>query len=91
MCTLRPICFAKWPKLLAASVTEAIGEKSPQNASPPSADAVGAFMTASASVPEFERILNGSVRLATRDGDGTLYAETRRADGNWIHRNYLAK
>jgi hypothetical protein len=87
-----PDLFRKmWPKLLAASVTEAIGEKSPQNASPPSADAVGAFMTASASVPEFERILNGSVRLATRDGDGTLYAETRRADGNWIHRNYLAK
>jgi len=38
-----------------------------------------------------ERAINASVRLATRDGDASLYAETRRADGSWVHRNYLAK
>jgi hypothetical protein len=35
--------------------------------------------------------LNASVRLAIRDSDNSLYAETRRADGSWVHRNYLAK
>ena len=87
-----PDLFRKmWPKLLAASVTEAISEKAARNATPPSADSVGGLMAAAASVPESERVLNGGVRLATRDGDGTLYAETRRADGGWVHRNYLAK
>jgi hypothetical protein len=38
-----------------------------------------------------ERTINASVRLATHDGDASLYAETRRADGSWVHRNYLAK
>jgi hypothetical protein len=38
-----------------------------------------------------ERAINASVRLATRDGDASLYAETRRSDGSWVHRNYLAK
>ena len=80
-----------WPKLLAASVTEAISDKAAQNATPPSAAGVGSFMTAAASVPESERVLSESVRVATRDGDGTLYAETRRPDGGWVHRNYLAK
>jgi hypothetical protein len=87
-----PDLFRKmWPKLLAASVTEAISDKAAQNATPPSAAGVGGFMTAAASVPESERVLSESVRVATRDGDGTLYAETRRPDGGWVHRNYLAK
>ena len=70
-----------WPKLLAAGVTEAIGDKDAPRADPPLAD----------QGPESERVLNNSVRLATRDGDGSLYAETRQADGAWVHRNYLAK
>ena len=87
-----PDLFRKmWPKLLAASVTEAISDKAAQNATPPSAAGVGSFMTAAVSVPESERVLSESVRVATRDGDGTLYAETRRPDGGWVHRNYLAK
>ena len=39
--------------------------------------------------PKSERALNASVRLVTRDGDSSLYAETQRADGGWVHRNYL--
>jgi hypothetical protein len=38
-----------------------------------------------------ERAIDAGVRLVTRDGDVSLYAETRRADGGWVHRNYLAK
>ena len=80
-----------WPKLLAAGVTEAIGDKDASRADPPLADQVAAFMKAVEGAPESERVLNNSMRLATRDGDGSLYAETRQADGAWVHRNYLAK
>jgi hypothetical protein len=31
------------------------------------------------------------MRQETRDAEGTLYNEARAADGNWIHRSYLAK
>ena len=80
-----------WRKLLAANVTEAISEKDAAPAAPPSVKDVDGFLAAAQIAPESERKLNASVRLATRDGDSSLYAETRRADGSWVHRNYLAK
>lgn len=87
-----PELFRKmWPKLLAASVTEAIGHKDAVNADPPSTDQLAAFIKSVESAPESERVLNSNVIVATRDGDTSLYAETRRANGAWVHRNYLAK
>jgi hypothetical protein len=80
-----------WRKLLAANVTEAIGDKDAAGAAPPSIAEVEAFLTVAQSGAEAERAINASVRLATRDNDTTLYAETRRADGGWVHRNYLVK
>jgi hypothetical protein len=80
-----------WRKLLTGNVTEAIGEKKEAGAAPPSLDDVQAFLTAAESAPKSERALNASVRLVTRDGDSSLYAETQRADGGWVHRNYLAR
>jgi hypothetical protein len=72
-------------------VTEAIGHKDAAGAAAPSLDQLAAFIKAVETAPESERTLNSNVRLATRDGDGSLYAETRRANGEWVHRNYLAK
>ena len=80
-----------WSKLLAANVTEALSVKDAAGAAPPSVKDVEAFLVAASSGPQAERAINASVRLATRDGDASLYAETRRADGSWVHRNYLAK
>jgi hypothetical protein len=80
-----------WSKLLAANVTEAISVKEAASAALPSVKDVEAFLLAASSGVKAERAINASVRLATRDGDGSLYAETRRADGSWVHRNYLAK
>ena len=34
---------------------------------------------------------SGKLKLETRDGDKAFYFETRRASGDWVHRNYLAK
>lgn len=80
-----------WRKLLAANVTEAISDKDAASVVPPSVKDVEAFLAAAQTAPESERKMNASVRLATRDGDSSLYAETRRADGSWVHRNFLAK
>jgi ARG and Rhodanese-Phosphatase-superfamily-associated Protein domain len=80
-----------WSKLLAANVTEAISVKEAAGAAPPSVKGIEAFLATASTGVKSERAINASVRLATLDGDASLYAETRRADGSWVHRNYLAK
>ena len=80
-----------WNKLLAANVTEAISVKEVAGTAPPPVKDVEAFLATASTGVKAERAINASVRLATRDGDASLYAETRRADGSWVHRNYLAK
>jgi hypothetical protein len=80
-----------WRKLLIANITEAISEKNGARASPPSLDDVQAFLTAADSAPKSERALNTGVRLATSGGDRYVSMEIKRADGGWVHRNYLAR
>jgi hypothetical protein len=80
-----------WSKLLAANVTEAISVKEAAGTTPPSVKDVEAFLAKASTGVKAERAINASVRLATHDGDASLYAETRRTDGSWVHRNYLAK
>jgi hypothetical protein len=81
-----------WSKLLAANVTEAISVKEAAGAAaPPPVKDVEAFLATASTGVKAERAINASVRLATHDGDASLYAETRRTDGSWVHRNYLAK
>ena len=83
-----------WSKLLAANVTEAISVKEASGAAPappPPVKDVEAFLAKASAGATAERAINASVHLATLDGDASLYAETRRADGSWVHRNYLAK
>ena len=82
-----------WSKLLAANVTEAISVKEASGvaAPPPPVKDVEAFLAKASAGATTERAINASVHLATADGDTSLYAETRRADGSWVHRNYLAK
>jgi hypothetical protein len=80
-----------WRKLLIANITEAISEMNGANASLPSLDDVQAFLTAADSVPPSERALNTDVRLATGGGAGYVSTGIKRADGGWVHRNYLAR
>ena len=85
-----------WGKQLAAVVTEAIGENArrrrsaasrrhrlrrPQPNSWPTAEKGKAY----------ERAVAAGTRQEVRDADKSLYNEARGADGNWIHRSYLAK
>jgi hypothetical protein len=80
-----------WRKLLIANITEAISEKNGAGASPPSPDDVQAFLTATNSGPPSERVVNTSVRLVTGGGDSYVSTGIKRADGSWVHRNYLAR
>ena len=85
-----------WPKLLAASATEAIGEAAK---SPAAAQAVGAapstidveqFLTLAEAGKSEEKPLGPLASQELRNGDKALYIEARRKDGAWVHRNYLA-
>jgi hypothetical protein len=81
-----------WPKLLKASVTEAIGQKNSGVADPvPTNGAALAFLTDAAKGASSETPLPASVRLETRQADNAFYFETRRKDGAFVHRSYLAK
>jgi len=80
-----------WPKLLQASVTEAIGHKNADSDPTPSSDVAMAFLDEAAKGKASEKPLPASVQLEVRDGDKALYFETRRASGAWVHRSYLAK
>ena len=80
-----------WRKLLIANITEAISEKNGARASSPSLDDVQAFLTAADSVPPSERALNTGVLLAIGGGDSYVSTGIKRADGGWVHRNYLAR
>ena len=83
-----------WEKQLAAVVTEAIGEKpgsAPAATPPPPSPAVKDFLAAAEKGKSYERPLAAGMRQEVRDADKSLYNEARSADGNWIHRSYLAK
>jgi hypothetical protein len=80
-----------WRKQLAANVTEAISKKDAAGAAPPPVKDVETLLAAAEAGTKSERAIDANVRLATLVGDAVLYAETRRTDGSWVHRNYLAK
>jgi hypothetical protein len=80
-----------WPKLLQASVTEAIGQKNGDKDATPTGEAALAFLDAAAKGQPSEKTLTKEVRLETRNAEKAFYFETRRASGGWVHRSYLAK
>lgn len=80
-----------WPKLLIASVTEAIGEKDTVAETPPMGEAVTAFLDAAEQGKKNEKDIAGTVQLETRESGAGYYFETRSPAGDWLHRSYLAK
>ena len=80
-----------WPKLLAASVTEAIANRNSAAVTAPSIETVRAFVSAAERGNPTVAKLTQDVRLETRETEQALFFETAWADGRWVHRNYLAK
>jgi hypothetical protein len=79
-----------WPKLLAASATEAIAHRD-AGAAAPSVEAVRAFVGMAEGGKSAITELTRDARLETRETGETLYFATAWADGRWVHRNYLVK
>src|SRR5262249_44775812 len=83
-----------WGKQLAAAVTEAIGEGPgavPTATSPPAPAAATQFLAEAEKGKTYQRPVAAGSLQEIRDADKFLYNEARAADGQWIHRNYLAK
>jgi hypothetical protein len=80
-----------WPKLLAASATEAIARRGAAVGAAPSAEAVRAFVNAAEAGRASVADLTQHARLETRETEQAFYFATVWADGRWVHRNYLAK
>lgn len=80
-----------WPKLLQASITEAIGARNAGGDATPTSGAAMAFLDEAAKGAASEKPLTADVKLETRAGDKAFYFETRRASGDFVHRSYLAK
>ena len=80
-----------WSKQLAATATEAIGEKTAGTSTPPTVAAVQAFLESAERGKASDKALPVSNKLETRVGDAALYFETKRAGGSFVHKNYLMK
>lgn len=85
-----------WPKLLAASITEAIAERPASGtesaAKPaPAPETIAAFLAAAEAGEGEVQAIGKLMKQEVRDVPGALYVEARRPSGGFVHRNYLAK
>jgi len=82
-----------WPKLLEAAATEAIAEKNAKvpAAAAPDKDQISGFLAEAERGRKGERTINATTRLGTGETEKSYYFETRKTDGVWVHRNYLAR
>jgi hypothetical protein len=83
-----------WPKLLRASVTEALGERDgTAEPAPPVADA-NSFLARPADARTVEKDAGSGGHIEMRDSAKMLFMEAKPAAAPasaWVHRNYLAK
>jgi hypothetical protein len=84
-----------WPKLLRASATEALGDRSAGTApaAPPAADALS-FIATPRDATATEKRATPQGRVELHENATTLFLEAKPAsapDSAWVHRSYLAK
>ncbi len=80
-----------WPKLLNAAATEAIGELGKLAMALPASGAVGEFLIAAERGRAEKKPLAAGNKVESRASDKSYYFETERADGKWMHKNYLMR
>jgi len=81
-----------WEKNLEASVTEAVAADAGETVSKPTKAEVLAFLDdGGQSSEQVEEVIVTGIRLKTRETDKAYAFSTERADGDWVHRNVLAK
>jgi hypothetical protein len=83
-----------WPKLLRASVTEAIGERDAPAAAPPAVPTVASFFDEADRARAAERPAAERGALEVREGASAVLSVARpkaAPASAWMHRSYLAK
>jgi hypothetical protein len=81
-----------WAKLLNASITEAVGERTDTTSgSTPSIEAVRDFLAAAEKGTAHAQKIGNLAQQEMRDAAMGLFVEAARPSGDWVHRNYLAK
>lgn len=89
------VLFRKmWPKLIEASAVEALSERKEGQAaaSPPTVDAVRAFLIAGEAGKPSDRKLPADMKLTTVDSDKAVVFESRKAGAAApVRRSYLSK
>jgi hypothetical protein len=83
-----------WPKLLRASVTEAIGERAAENAPAPPTATVSGFIGSADHGRAVEAKAGERANVRMRDSTRAMVLESRPANApaaGWVNRNYLAK
>jgi len=89
-----PLLFGKlWPRLLEASATEAVAERTDGSTSPDvAADDAASFLTAMDSAAATDQQLPAGVTLVSRETDKAAAFETRSTSAEgWLHRSYIVK
>ena len=79
-----------WPKLIRASVTEALAKQSEENKTAPTIKDVEAFMADANSGKSRSSKLEARLTRVTRESKRALFLATKRADGTFVHRSILA-
>jgi ARG/rhodanese/phosphatase superfamily protein len=82
-----------WPKMLRASVTEAIGERDAANAPAPPAAAVSGFINPANNGRVTEARAGERTRIRVMESPKVMSLESRPAApaAAWLHRSYIAK
>jgi hypothetical protein len=80
-----------WPKLLKAAVTEAIGQKTADSEPTPDSKATMAFVDEAMKGKSSERPLPAKLSVETRQSEKAMFVESRKANGAWLHRSFVAR
>jgi ARG/rhodanese/phosphatase superfamily protein len=83
-----------WPKLLRASITEAIGERDGAAGPVPTTGAVSSFITSADRAGAVQTSGGEKVQVRKRESDAAVLIEAAppaAPAGRFVHRNYLAK
>lgn len=83
-----------WPKLLSASVTEAIGERDSANAPAPPVEAIKGFIDGTEKAKGIETRTREQTRIRVKEDANVMSLESRPAMAPadaWTHRSYIAK
>lgn len=81
---------AAWPKQLRAGAAEAIQDGTAEKVTPPSAQEIAKLLDLGGFGKPMEKKLAFGIEV-TREVAKMVFVETRRRDGAWVLRSYLAK